>query len=178
MEERIFQDLDPEARMAEMAKTAVKRECITYRHDFSEEELNEKRKDLADIVTELVDLEEEKKAYTESLNARKKDKEITRNELVGQLKKGGEERTGGCWKYVDYENRVVGYYDADGILVCERDMTPDETQREMQFNDAQEAEQAPIGELPPAGDPNENVKEVDFEGVNEENNENPENPDE
>ena len=63
MEERIFQDLDPEARMAEMAKTAVKRECITYRHDFSEEELNEKRKDLADIVTELVDLEEEKKAY-------------------------------------------------------------------------------------------------------------------
>lgn len=178
MEERIFQDLDPEARMAEMAKTAVKREAITYHHEFTEGELNAKRKELADVVTELVDLEEEKKSYTENLNAKKKDKEVTRNELVCQLKRGGEERYEGCWKYVDYENRVVGYYDADGILVCERDMTPDETQREMQFDDAPEAEQAPIGELPPAGDPNENVEEVDFEEVNEENNENPENPDE
>ena len=178
MLEKIYQDLDPEARVKALANTAIKRESITYQHEFTEEELNDKRKELAEIVTELVDMEEEKKSYMEGLNAKKKDKEVARNELVNQLKKGGESRFDGCWKFADYDNRTVGYYDANGILVSERPMTPDEYQREMQFNE-EETNAQPAGELPPASESkadDRDVEDVDFEEVNEnkENNEDPE----
>lgn len=179
MLDKIYQDLDPEERVKALANTAIKRESINFLHDFTEEELNDKRKELAEIVTELVDMEEEKKSYMEGLNAKKKDKEVSRNELVAQLKRGGENRFEGCWKYADYENREVGYYDANGILVSSRPMTPDEYQREMTFGDQEETNSQPIGELPPASESkadDRDVEDVDFEDVNEnkENNEDPE----
>lgn len=167
MQERIYEDLEPEARVAEMALTAVKRESITYKHKFTPEELAEKRVALTEVVTDIYDLEEEKKAYTDALGTRKKERELVRNQLVEKIRKGEEDRFDGCWKYHDYEERKVGYYDAQGILVLERDMTPNEFQREMRFEAPKE--EAPAETAMPAipESTTQQPEDVDFEEVND-----------
>lgn len=168
-EQSIFQDLAPELRAEAMAKTAIRREEINYTHRYTDDELAKKRETLADVVTELIDLEEEKTELMQSINTRKKDKEGVRNTLVEQIRRKCEERFEGCWKYPDYEARRVAYYDRFGILVYERDMTPNEHQREMQFNGEEEnADNAEQKALAPHDD--QDITDVEFEEVADEQN--------
>lgn len=159
MQPKIYQDLELEERAEAMALSALKREEINYTHKYTEEELAKKREQLADVVTDIIDIEEEKTQYMQSFNTKKKDKEGVRNTLVEQIRNKSEQRFEGCYKYPDYANRRIGYYDRYGILVYERAMTPDEMQREMQFNDDGEK----VAALPQAEDPN--IQDVDFEDV-------------
>ena len=46
--------------------------------------------------------------------------------LLGNIQQGGELVTKDCYKFVDEDERMVGYYDSKGILIDSRPATPEE----------------------------------------------------
>lgn len=46
--------------------------------------------------------------------------------ILGNIQQGGELVTKDCYKFVDEEERMVGYYDSKGILIDSRPATPEE----------------------------------------------------
>ena len=106
---------------------------IGYMKQFSPEEIAEKKDKLAEVSIEINDIEEEKKevlkGFKESLTPLTEHKTT----LLGHIKKKAEFVTEECFKFVDHTDRMVGYYNSEGVLVEARPMRPDESQLTMKL---------------------------------------------
>lgn len=104
-------------------------EVVTYTSDFSETDMDEMRKELGEIDIEIDDKDEAKKAYMQQLRDELKPLKERKKELLSDIKRGYQEITEKCYKFIDRDNGVIEIYNKQGELVKTRPIGAKEAQR-------------------------------------------------
>lgn len=104
-------------------------EPISYTRRFSSDELLKKKDNLSTLDIELNDLEEEKKDIMDSFKEKMKPLTEDRKKLLRDLKDKSESVNRPCYKRIDHDERMVGFYNELGELVYSRPIQSQEMQR-------------------------------------------------
>lgn len=91
--------------------------------------MGERKTELANIDLDMAALEEEKKAFMQAYKDKLKPKKERKKTLLTDIKRGYEEITDECFKFMDRSTRTTGYYNGNGDLVKERPMEAQEMQK-------------------------------------------------
>jgi hypothetical protein len=120
---------DEEARKSYLEANCDAVENISYSHYLSPSELETVKERICELTDTINDAEEDKKAYLDQ--HRKETAHLTqlRKTLMEKWKCKMETVKGECYKVIDRDTKMVGYYDADGVLVNSRPATKEEAQR-------------------------------------------------
>lgn len=129
MKETMLTELPIEER-----KQVLKDSCdqiveISYIRKFNQNEKNRKREILADVSIEISEIQNDLREIRADYKARLKPLEETKSNIIDEIKAGGEYIKGECYKFIDTDEGKVGYYSPEGYLLEQRDMRPDEKQR-------------------------------------------------
>lgn len=103
----------------------------SYTRKFNGAELAQKRTEYCDVAERVGGLTQELAEVTADIKGKIKPLKERMSGLLDEIKARGEFVRGDCFKFVDQEEGKVGFYDTNGYLVEERDMTPEERQRTM-----------------------------------------------
>lgn len=128
MQKELGQDLSQRGRLELLQTNCEKVENIGYNRDFTEEEIVSMKEELSESTIQ-----------SKSLNAKKKEaarvyKDLLKpvsekiSKLADNLKNKSQFVEEDCFKFVDTDDRMVGYYNSDGILVDSRRARPEELQ--------------------------------------------------
>lgn len=129
MEKFLAQEIPEEQREQFLSDNCDATENVGYTRYFSPDELNQKKEELAEVSIEIAEIEDRKKEAMQFFKDQLKDPEETRKRLLGELKTKSEFVNDVCYKFIDHEARIVGYYDKLGVLVSSRAIMPQEMQR-------------------------------------------------
>ena len=151
MPRKMYPDLAPEARADKMRDTADKVMDYQYHKPYTEEEIADRRKTLADLCIRISDLEGELAAQKALYKSLIQPEETAREGVVSDLRSGGKMVTEECFVYVDAAIQKAGVYNADGDLLDEKDITPDMAQQTI----FQLLREGPDDQLPPDGEGDE-----------------------
>lgn len=124
MDKKLFQDYSSEQRL-EMLQSNCNRVLEDYGYDkpLSGDQLKAVKDRLSSASVSLHDVQEEKKEADKEFNDKIKDLRGTIAESVKQLKTRTTYTCEQCFELIDYDERKVGIYNRDGILVEERPAT-------------------------------------------------------
>lgn len=109
-------------------------EDVTYSRAFSPEELALKREQLTDSSIKIADIEEEKKAVMDEFKERLKPLNETKGEAIKALREKSQTVTEKCYKFLDEETKMVGFYNKEGNLVSSRPAFQKELQKTIQMD--------------------------------------------
>lgn len=104
-------------------------EEISYSRLFTPEELAKQREVLTEASIALVDIETAKKEAMAGFKEQAKPYEEQKAKAIENLKTKSETVFETCYKYIDEETKMVGFYNAEGNLVSSRPAFPDEMQK-------------------------------------------------
>lgn len=104
-------------------------EVVTYTSDFSEDDMDGMRKELGEIDIAIDDKDEAKKAYMDQLRDELKPLKERKKELLSDIKRGYQEITEKCFKFIDRDKGVIEIYNRQGELVKTRPIGAKEQQR-------------------------------------------------
>lgn len=105
-----------------------------YMRAYSPEELQGHKESLANTMIAISAIEEELQAVKTEFKAKLKPLQEKKTQMVANIKAKAEYVTENCFKFVDREARMTGYYNADGDLVEARPSTANEMQLNMFIN--------------------------------------------
>lgn len=91
MDKELFKDKNPLLRRQMLEDNCAAVERITYTSPFSEEEMGERKTELANIDLDMAALEEEKKAFMQAYKDKLKPKKERKKTLLTDIKRGYEE---------------------------------------------------------------------------------------
>lgn len=120
MEKYLFQNEAPKDREQLLKDNCDAVEVKTYMRNFSQEELAEMKDELADESIELDDIEFEKKQIMQEFKARIKPHSERVSKLLGNIRNKAELVEEDCYKIIDLDDKVVGFYNKNGELVESR----------------------------------------------------------
>jgi hypothetical protein len=103
-------------------------EIVEYLAELTKEDLIERRELVANNGIELLKLAQAKKDFIKSIKEQVAPLVEDQAALLKSINLKGEERVEELFKYVDQEDKQVGYYDKKGRLVQERRARPEEAQ--------------------------------------------------
>lgn len=109
-------------------------EDVTYSRAFSPEELAQKREQLTDASIKIADIEEEKKFTMENFKERLKPLKEQKGEAIKALRDKSQTVTEKCYKFLDEETKMVGFYNKEGNLVSSRPAFQKELQKTIQID--------------------------------------------
>lgn len=101
----------------------------SYTRKFSGAELAQKRTEYCDVAERVNALKQELAEVSADLKGKMKPLGERMQGLLDEIKARGEFVRGDCFKFLDPDEKKVGFYDPNGYLVEERDMTNEERQR-------------------------------------------------
>lgn len=99
-----------------------------YMKQFDPEDIAWMKERLAQVSIEINDIEEKKKASNEVFKLQLKPINEEKHELLMNIKHGSEFVNEICYLIVDLNEKMVGIYSAEGLLVSQRPATPSELQ--------------------------------------------------
>lgn len=120
MEKVLFQDKTEKERLEMLDANADAVEQQTYMKSFDSETLQKKKDKLAETAIQITDLEQEIKDFKAEKDEDLKPLREERKQLIADIKAKGELVTEKVYKYVDIDNRMVGFYNSEGVLISER----------------------------------------------------------
>ena len=130
MQKVLGQDIkDLEERKNFLIDNADKVEEIDYHKSFESDELAQKKTDFANKSIRIAALEEEIKDFKDKIGEELKPLREEAKELLSDIKAKGQMVHEKCYLFLDEEERMVGYYNAEGVLVQSRPATRDELQK-------------------------------------------------
>ena len=100
-----------------------------YTRKFSTEEKQLKNAEYCEVGMKRSALEQELREVSADLKGKIKPLKERQDAILDEIKQGGEQVQGDTFKFVFDEIGKVGFYDTNGYLVEERDMTQEERQR-------------------------------------------------
>ena len=106
-------------------------ESIGYTRDFTQEEMDTMKDNLADVSIKLNDLSIKKKELVKEINDEIKPKDQKRKVILEHIRKKSEYVNEDCFQFIDHESNMVGYYNSEGLLVSSRRIKPEERQTKM-----------------------------------------------
>ena len=104
-------------------------EKVAYNKSYPVEEVEEMREQLVQIAIKLKTIKAEKKEVMKGYNDTIKGMESGLDDLTESLASGSCAVEEDCYKFVDYDERVVGYYNRDGVLIKQRPARKNELQK-------------------------------------------------
>lgn len=126
MEKALFQNYPERQRKSMLEDNADKIEEIGYMKPFDPEEMNVMKDDLSKVIININDIEDEKKAIMSEIKLKLKPLDIEKKELLSNIKNKSEYVTENCFKIIDHEDEMVGYYNELGFLIESRPIRQDE----------------------------------------------------
>lgn len=129
MKEQILQDIpleEREAKLKDSCDQVVERTSIRH---FTDLEKGAKVLEVFKLLIERDELFKELTDIVNSYKARIEPLEAQADVLMLQVKQGGETQKAECYKFIDHQEGKVGYYAADGTLIEERKITPEDRQQ-------------------------------------------------
>ena len=121
-----YADLD--ARKSFLKDNCDVVEEVGYMKPFSPEEVTEMKNELAEISIEINDIEEEKKSNAELFKIKLKPLLDNKAELLTGIKNQSEYTKEICYTFIDQDQKMVGSYNSDGMLISQRPAMPKELQ--------------------------------------------------
>jgi hypothetical protein len=129
LDKELGKDIPQDRRAAFLNDNCDATQELTYTRQLTSEELAECREKLTDASIKLADIAEEKKLAMDAFKEEAKPYEEIRTKQIKNLKHKSEVVTGLCYKFIDEETRMVGFYNKEGDLVDSRPAFADELQR-------------------------------------------------
>jgi hypothetical protein len=108
-------------------------EDVTYSRAFSPEELAQKREQLTESSIKIADIEEEKKLVMDGYKERLKPLQEQKAEAIDALRDKSQVVTERCYKFIDEETKMVGFYNNEGNLVNSRPAFQKELEKTIQM---------------------------------------------
>lgn len=118
-----------EERKQFLADNADEVEKKEYMRHFTPEELLKKKEELSETCISINDIEEELKEIKQEYAEKLKPLNAQKKRALGDLKKKAELVLEDCYKFIDEENREVGYYNQNGDLIESRPAYSEEIQK-------------------------------------------------
>ncbi|GIJ96597.1 hypothetical protein CAPN001_11660 [Capnocytophaga stomatis] len=115
-------------RIQLLKDNAVRAEEMTYSKQFTEEEISEKKDELAKQDIALMKLEEEKKQITADFNDKIKKIKSERDVNLHGIRTGVQEVTETVYLLDDQEERKMHIYNDNGDLILSRPLKQEERQ--------------------------------------------------
>ena len=109
-------------------------EEVTYSRAFAPEELALKREQLTDASIKIADIELEKKAAMDVYKERLRPLQAQKSDAIEALRDKSKTVTEKCYKFLDEETKMVGFYNKEGNLVSSRPAFQKELQKTIQMD--------------------------------------------
>lgn len=103
-------------------------EDMEYHKSFDSEELQQKEREFAKKSIRIASLEEEISDFKEKINEELKPLKKETDELLQDIKSKGRMVKEKCYQFLDQEEKMVGFYNSEGVLISSRPATRDELQ--------------------------------------------------
>ena len=130
MDIKIGKDIENRERRIDFLKTncdAVEKKG--YMKRYTPDQLQQMKEELSEIAIEINDIEEEKKEVMEAFKSKLQPLNEDKKNLLSGLKNKAKYISEECFKFIDIEEREVGFYNEDGDLIESRPAYADELQR-------------------------------------------------
>jgi hypothetical protein len=99
-----------------------------YMKPFDHEKVQELKDRLSEISIEINEVEEAKKSAVTQFNAELKPKQDEKSFILRGIKERAEYVKEDCYKFVDNDEKMVGFYNSEGDLIESRPAHPNELQ--------------------------------------------------
>lgn len=119
MEKLLGQDINPLKRSAFLKDNCDKVEAMGYNRKFSPEEIREMKDELAETSIKLNEIGIRKKETMASFKNEAQPFAQKQGKLLDFIKTKREYVTEDLFKFIDREERTVGYYNGNGELIDE-----------------------------------------------------------
>jgi hypothetical protein len=120
-----------EQRISFLSDNCESVEEKSYMKRFTPEQLSIMKDELSTTAIKINDIEQDKKVVMDQFKDRMKPLEEEKKRLLVGLKNKSENITEKCYKFVDLDEREVGFYSQDGDLIESRPAYADELQVNM-----------------------------------------------
>lgn len=124
---------DLEARKQFLLDNADSVVEMDYHKQFDSDELAKKKTELSEACIRINDIEEDIKDYREKANVELKPLKETRQQLLAEIKSKGRMVKEKCYCFVEREEKMVCFYNGEGILVSSRPATREELKQQTIF---------------------------------------------
>ena len=122
------QEYNPSDRIKFLKDNCDVIEELGYTKQFDNEKIEELKDQLVDTSIQMRDVKADKKDATKMYNEQIKQLEERSEEVTKGLKEKAEFVNEPCYRFLDEEDRTVGFYNAEGLLVLQRPARPEEMQ--------------------------------------------------
>ena len=134
LDKELGKDIALEERASFLEDNCDAVEEVTYSRAFEPEELALKREQLTDASIKIADIEEEKKEVMDGFKERLKPLQEQKAEAIKALRDKSQAVTEKCYKFLDEETKMVGFYNKEGNLVSSRPAFQRELQKTIQMD--------------------------------------------
>ncbi len=131
LERELGKDIAIEEREQFLRDNCDAVEEVTYSKAFTSEELAKQRENLTEVSIKIADIEEEKKQVMDGFKEQLKPLQTEKAEAISNLKSKSQVVTEECFKFLDEESGMIGFYNREGNLVNSRPAFPNELQKTM-----------------------------------------------
>ena len=133
LDKELGKDIALEERASFLEDNCDAVEEVTYSRAFEPEELALKREQLTDASIKIADIEEEKKEVMDGFKKRLKPLQEQKADAIKALRDKSQTVTEKCYKFLDEETKMVGFYNKEGNLVSSRPAFQKELQKTIQM---------------------------------------------
>jgi len=120
--------LSPQERINFLSDNCDSVENKGYMKRFTPDQLLKMKEGLSDLSISINDIEVEKKQAVKDFGDTLKPLIEEKKEILKGLKNKSEHVTERCFKFIDFDNREVGFYNENGELIESRPAYADELQ--------------------------------------------------
>lgn len=128
MEKQLGQEYPEEERIKFLKDNCDYIEEMGYMKPFTSDMMKEKKENLSEVDIDINDLEEKKKSLVQDIKNSLKPMKESRRTLLKDIKQKAEFVTEQCYKFIDQEERMVGFYNSEGNLIESRPCNAKELQ--------------------------------------------------
>jgi hypothetical protein len=136
MDSFLFQEMPEEKRAQHLEALSEGAEEKEYSVFLTQEELAERKSRFTSLAIQEAKLNDKKKDFLDEIKMEMKPISTEKAVLLDEIKSGTIRQTGVCYKMVDFETKMVGYYNKRGQLVEQRPMAMDDRQKTMKLSSA------------------------------------------
>lgn len=106
---------------------------MDYHKAFDSDELARKKTELSETCIRINDLEEDIKDYRDNINLELKPLKEMRQGLLSDIKSKGRMVKEKCYCFIEKEDKMACFYNAEGLLVSSRPATREELKQQTIF---------------------------------------------
>lgn len=128
MQKNLGKEYDELQRVAFLKDNCDQVEEKGYMKRFTPEQVQQMKEELAEASIKINDIQIEKKEANKDFKFKLDPLQVERKILLEGIKKKAEYTKEICYKFVDTDEKMVGFYNSEGDLIESRPASPDELQ--------------------------------------------------